>query len=183
MPIITTNACFQCETWTSVIVFHHKCHFKRHYQLKDGGETVVGKKDWVWVFSQCVYVREGVWVCLVAPSAHSSITLWEQPCTLMKPQGQTPTCTHTPFGPPITVTLVDGNLKPPKKFSSKHTDEDQVVPFICDWGGPKARLISSRGMKAYGWGFSNSPRAHNKSLEGASVLGNMSYTGARAACI
>jgi len=31
-----------------------------------------------------------------------------------------------------TVPLVDGNLKPPKKFSSKHTDEDQAVPFICD---------------------------------------------------
>ncbi|CAM4730120.1 unnamed protein product [Leuciscus chuanchicus] len=40
----------------------------------------------------------------------------------------------------------------------------------CTLGGPKARLISSRGMKAYGCGFSNSPRAHNKSLEGASVL-------------
>lgn len=65
-----------------------------------------------------------------------------------------------------TVPLVNGNLKPPKKFSSKYTDEDQVVLFICDWGGPEARLISSRGMKAYGWGFSNSPRAHNKSLEG-----------------
>lgn len=127
------------------------------------------------VYCLCVRVFDYCMPCCT--SVHSSITPRKQFCSLMKPQGPMRTYKHR-FWTSSTVALVEVNLKTPKKFSSKHTDEDQVVLFICDSSSPQAWLISSRATKAYGCGFSNSPRAHNKSLKGASDLGNVSYTGA-----
>ncbi len=173
---------------------------KTHYQLKDSCKTMHwGKKDTcVWVFSQCVCGGLSMPSYALCPLIHHSpeTGLHSNEATRADTHTHKHTHTHThtrthahthththPVWTSSTVPLVDSNLKPPKKFSGKYTDEDQVVLFICDWGRPEACLISSRVMKAYGCGFSNSTRAHNKSLEEASVLGNVSYTGARVPCI
>ncbi len=84
-----TNAHFY--PWTSMVMI---MLIKTHYQLKDSCKTMHwGKRTLVFESSHSVYV--GVWVCLVTPSVHSSITLQKQVCTLMKPQGQTHTHTNT----------------------------------------------------------------------------------------